>query len=324
VATASRFLITVEQGPPGAVSPRPEIVGRDGHLIRLVAGQGSGAALSPNRKEIAWDGKGGIRVEKVDGSDARLAVRFRCLAKAKSGAKLGICGGPFVWSPDSRKLLFAEANGGLAIVSLSTGAKREIVAPAAHVGYEPIAWSGGANSILFAASGGVEGTSSCCSYKLVVARPSGTFQRTLYSAQDGVHDGPRAAWSPDGTRVAFTTDGRALGDPRCAFVEVATGRTTRVRKFNGYSAPPAWNPQSSRIAVGGYQQPVEIISSRGRKLGSIPQTSLYPTAWTRGGIYLMPGGDNRGSVLVIPNGQHAARTVFTLPEGQVLLAVQPI
>jgi WD40 repeat protein len=319
----SRFLITTAPLPLGAPE-RLEIVARGGRLIRLVAGLVGPAALSPNHKLIAWAGKGGIHVENVTGSKARLAVRVRCPTRTKGGKTIGVCGTPFVWSPDSRKLLFVKANKGLAVASLSTGAIHEVVPPQKHVTYFPVAWSGPAHQILFTANNaGAANGIGCCSATLVIARPSGVDQRTLYSAVDAIHDNANASWSPNGKWISFTTDGRGSPrDPRLAVVTAATGSTKRIG-YNGYTTAPIWSPDSTRFTIGGYQTPIGIYSASGSKIGSLKPTSASPTVWTPGGIYIVPGSQAPRQLLFIPNGQHTARPVFTLPKSQILNTVQP-
>lgn len=322
---ASRFLITT-QPRLGLVLPRLEIVGRNGRVIRVVARAVGDAALSPNHKLIAWAGEGGIHVARVHGSKSRLLLRVRCPVSGKE-PKIVVCGGPFVWSPDSRKLLLAESNNGLAMLSLKSGATHQIVRPRKHVTYDPIAWSGPANEILFTASdaGGRNGI-GCCSEKLVIALPSGALRRTLYTAADAIHDAPAASWSPSGKWIGFTTDGRGSPrDPRLAIIAAATGAKKRVPGFNGYTSAPVWAADSSRFVVGSSGGPLQVFGPEGKRISSIGQTGWVPSLWTRGGIYFWNGRTEAPRQLrVLPNGQQAARTVFTLPRGQVLVTVQPM
>jgi hypothetical protein len=300
-----RFLVVVApRAHPGAdqlAHPRVEIVGRDGRLLRLIAKPASTigqAAFSPDRKMVAWEASSGIFVVSAKGSKPRLLVP----------------GGMFVWSPvwspDSSKLLFAPTGGGLATVTVATGEQHQIVST--HVTYSPLGWS--RHSILYLAS-----------KRLWLAKPSGASPRPIYRPFSAVHDTPAPSLSPNGKWVALTTDGWDRRDPRLLIINTATGKRTRVRNFNGYTQSPVWAPNSTRFAVGDSQGPVQIISSSGRLLSSISQTGLAPTAWTRSGLYLIPGNEPPWptQLFVTPNGQRVANVVFTLPNRQVLLSAQP-
>jgi len=318
----TRFLVHVATQSFG--STRSEIVASDGRVIRVVA-RNDTAAISPNQRLIAWDGAGGIRVENVDGSRSRLLVKVRCAGKRKPGVTVDGCGGQFAWSSDSRHLLVQESNTGLAAVSVDSGAVRQVVAPARHVTYTPVGWSARADALAFILDdeGGANGV-GCCAQALVLARPSGGTRRTVYDAREPIHDRPAPAWSPNGRWIAFTTDGRDLRDPRLAIVEAATGKSRAVKGYAGYTAPPVWAPDSSRFAAGSYQGPIAVYSAAGAKLATLPATSAVPLFWTGGEIYFMSGAETTGRLLAIPAGGGAARTVFTLPAGQMLLSAEPL
>jgi hypothetical protein len=235
------------------------------------------------------------------------------------------CGGPFAWASDSRQLLVGESNGGLAAVSVATGASRQVVAPVEHVSYTPVGWSVGANAIAYSLddAGGPNG-SGCCRLQLVLARPSGASRRVVYNAREPIHDGPAPSWSPNGRWLAFTTDGRDTRDPRLAIVDEATGRSRTVRGYGGYTAPPVWSPDSRRFAAGSFQGPIAIYSSAGSKLATLPPTRAVPLFWTSGDIYFMSGSDTASQLFEIPAGGSSAQTVFTLPAGEVLLSAEPL
>jgi WD40-like Beta Propeller Repeat len=302
---ATRFLI-VRAPKDDFSNARLEIVGRSGRLVRLVASGPAdpGASLSPDRALVAWHGAdGGIQVENVDGSNSRLLVP----------RKPGPWGMPFVWSPDSQKLLIRDANRGLSIVSVATGTVHEIIPPQAHVVYLPIAWSRPVHAILFLQFGApgapVRGK------ELVVASPSGASQRTILHL---FHE-PYPSWSPNGKWVAFTSDGPI----RLGITNAATGTMKRVNNFYAYTGgPPVWAPNSSRFAAPGYHpKSIGLFSPAGKRVGSLKPTSGGVWAWTGGGIYLSTDPERR--LLVIPHGQQKPRTLFTLPKGQALFMVQP-
>jgi len=305
-SAGQRFLVVVApRAHPGAdqlAHPRVEVVSRDGRPLRLIAkpaatiGQ---AAFSPDRKTIAWQASSGIFVVPAKSSKPHLLVRG------------GMFGWSPVWSPDSSKLLFVPGDGGLATITVATGEQQQIVEAKPGRRYSPLGWS--RNSILY-----------LFGVRLVLAQSSGASPRTLYRPASAVHDIPAASLSPNGKWVAFTTDGWNRRDPRLAIINTATGKLTRVPHFDGYTAPPVWAPNSTRFAVGDSQGPVQIISTSGRLLSSISQTNLGPTAWTRSGLYLIPGGPPWPSQLfVTTNGERFAQVVFTLPNRQVLLSAQP-
>lgn len=317
------FLVTVSEEPLLSQS-KLELVSGDGSLIRVVATVGWGA-VSPNGRLIAWEGPDGIHIEHLDGSHGRLLVPLSC-PKLQPSYWYSGCGDGFVWSPDSRRLLIQDRDHGLSIAPLS-GSRHRVVTPRRHVSYDPVAWS--ASGILFTAynAGGANG-SGCCSEKLIISRPTGASRRTLYDAADPIHDSPGVAVSPNGRWIAFTTEARDTRDPRLAIVNAKTGAMTRIRRYRGFDQPPAWSPDSSRFLAGGYQMPFTVFSTTGREIrslnGSAPSPDLL--AWTAGGIYFLSDFDAQSEprqLVVVPPRSRQARTILTLPEGQILLRVQP-
>jgi WD40-like Beta Propeller Repeat len=322
-AQARRFLLYVEANSPvkKRVAQRLEIVDGNGAVIRVVA-EGSfpnhllgGALISPDGRSVAWLEGENLFVERVTGSKPRLLV---------GGLSDSAAGGAesFAWSPNSKKLLLAVAHlSKLVTVSLRTGARQQIVPAQRGVTFTPVGWSRAAHRILFLSENtycAAHPPPAPCWVKLVLARPSGAAQRTIYSAVDQDHDLPVPAFSPNGKWVAFTTEGRDPHDPRCAIVAVATGQTTPVPDYTGYARFPAWSPTSTRFAAGS-----QLISPTGKQVGTLKDAAGDPLAWTHHGIYLLSYPPRRSRLLIIRDVHKAPRIAFTLPRGQNILSAQP-
>jgi hypothetical protein len=300
------FLLVLVQSP---WATQVESVDAQGRVGRIIVPKVRSASVSPDGKLVALGEAGGLYVERTTGSRRRLLLRWSSVALWKNVPF-------FLWSPDSKQLLVSVSNfSRLAVVSVATGAERMFPVPA----FEPLGWSGPAHEIL------LEATSGNYAERLLVAPPTGTSPRTVYSQDDSDLGSPSASLSPDGKWVAFTVEG-LNASPYYPFgvVNVASGKTTPIDSVHDLVATPLWAPDSRRFVVGG--PPTSLFSNRGVPLGLTDTPRAAPVAWTHAGLYLRapPSAGSTPSLVLIPTGQKAAKTIFSLPRGWDLDQLVPL
>src|SRR5262245_23864747 len=123
------------------------------------------------------------------------------------------------WSPHSTQIVFAGSRGhGLAVGAVAPGNGPERFVPGIPIGRRSPDWT----HVAFVRDG-----------ELVVSRVDGSDEHVLGRTFDSV------AWSPDSTRVAFSTE---QGEVVVANTD-GSGRTAI-----GHGSMPAWSPQGHLIA----------------------------------------------------------------------------
>ena len=145
-------------------------------------------------------------------------------------------------------------------------------------------------------------------------------------------DGPYAvidpAWSPDGQRIAFSTD--RGGSLDIWTIEPATGHTTRITRAPGAEIRPAWSPDGRQLAYieafGIYQEKAHVLdlqSGTDRVLDAAGSSPGYPVWMPDGRTLLVStyhaqsesegyliGGENQAALVPIDGG--AARPLVLL------------
>jgi Tol biopolymer transport system component len=182
-------------------------------------------------------------------------------------------------SPDGTRLAYATTRCpddqtpsndrlGIHILDLRTGrAKRVFPCRPAFCASEGswVAWSPNGSLIAFAEGG-----------RITLMNPDGSAPRVLIDMGDKTDIGGRPAWSPDGRRIAFSTDSVAGGTRRFRLLMVGvdgSGLTAVVERNakiadGGFLpeidvADPAWSPDGSTIAYW-------ALGSGGRRYGGRP------------------------------------------------------
>jgi hypothetical protein len=297
-----------------------EVVSASGRVIRRLARVGPDVTeveVSPNGKLVAWFSAKGVVVERIDGSARRLVIGAGLFPEVAN---------MFAWSADSKALLAVDPNGGLDIVSLATGAKRQIVKRQGS-DIEALAWPR-LNEIVFLRSG----TSSA---RVVLADRHGSSQHTILrqSIDQTTNVGASASVSPNRECVNVIASFDSPGDASWVSFRtfnLVTGRETRVRPFD-YDGVPIWSPDSRRLLTyvvagptGGH---LTIVSPSGKAVGTIRKDWVTPAAWTQRAMYLLSGGlswhKKANDLLAIRAGHRAVTVVFKLPKGRQILSAQP-
>src|SRR5690606_21001167 len=143
------------------------------------------------------------------------------------------------WSPDSREIVFTAPNSGnseVYVIDVATGALRNVSRNPAYDS-DPV-WSPDGTRIAFYS------LRECNEISLYVVDADGSNQRRLLDncalSMRGASDNRPPAWSPDGTRIALTSqDGRALN---IYTVQVDSGDIWQLTNFEAIVKYPAWRP----------------------------------------------------------------------------------
>lgn len=197
-------------------------------VTRLTQQPGSGMTFqplwSPDGTRIAFTSGGNVFVMNPDGSDQ---------LRAAAGGAVFLSG----WSPDSKRITFTDMNdktfGDDLYVANADGTGRAALTDTGHVGSAgPRDWSADGRRVLFEESGDLY---------VVNVDGSGRTRLTATAATEML-----ASWSPDGTRIGFTSDG---DDPKGElYVMNADGsNVTRLTANTFFDGGPFWSRDGSQI-----------------------------------------------------------------------------
>ncbi|MCI0423475.1 MAG: hypothetical protein L0312_30370, partial [Acidobacteria bacterium] len=154
--------------------------------------------------------------------------------------------------------------------------------------------------------------------QIFVVRPDGTGKRRL--TQDG-NQNFFPAWSPDGKRLAFTSN--RSGSPQI-WVTDADGANARQLTSQGENVVPTWSPDGKRLAfesnrAGHFQIWVMDADGGNQKQLTTTVSSLgdHAPAWSPDGrriAFASPKSGNFAIWLMDPDGSHL--TQLTTPRGE--------
>jgi Tol biopolymer transport system component len=277
--------------------------------VRALA-RGSGAAWSPDGRNIALSRSGDLVVLSADGRHARQLTHDELIQFEP------------VWSPDGTRIAFLQQHGepqlgvgpqdDVAVADLATGATRRLTSDVRSKA--TLSWSPEGTQLVYenvgrpsprplvvidAASGTIVEPASFRPYPLW--SPRGL--RIAYVTVDGercslvlinadgssphvLFRGPRGiglfdvTWSPDGRSLAFVLGGWSSNRSRIEVADIASGRVRAVTAPNSHDSAPSWSPDSRRIVFARYEPAqkryaVAVVDRTGRNLRVLLRSSHF-------------------------------------------------
>src|SRR2546423_1183351 len=196
-------------------------------------------AWSPDGTRIAFtstrDGNEEIYVMNADGSNLKRLTNNTALDRTPA------------WSPDGAQIAFAstrDSSNFNIFVMDADGSRQTDISNSTAADYEEPDWSPYGTKI--ACSQAIIQNGTLGLYGVLLMNADGSNQSRLSNA--GSRDiNPR--WSPDGTRIVFSSD--RSGNPGVfeIFVMTASGSNqTRLTNNSGENSRPFWSPDGARIA----------------------------------------------------------------------------
>jgi WD40 repeat protein len=225
-----------------------------------------GADWSPDGSRIVFATSGGLFVMNADGS---------------APAPLGVEGNSPRWSPDGERILFNAA--GMITVMRADGTDLRPITPGGGA-----AWSPDGTRIAFARVD----RSRCvadlfCPTDLYAMAPDGSGQTRLVSSANASDQLGAPAWSPDGTRIAYTRSCCFLGPNASGLYVVGVGGSLAQRvSSDPVRSGPVWSPDGRAIAIAAGRPDgstdLMLLPSTGGSSGVVlagSAASEYPSAW---------------------------------------------
>ena len=254
---SSQIVPTIVYGTPGSVwSPDStriasfrSIANVDGtqridiHSVRI--GGNCSITWSPDGTAVALRTYDGLEIVDPDGTDLAELNISECSM--------------YSWSPDSTRILYRTYDGGLWVVT-ANGADKFYLGSGLDA-----KWSPDSSRIAIVAKTSSE------RHELIVINADGTGRRKL---TDLGHHGASIAWSPEGTRIAFTNSGlNLINADGTGFRKISRGISYSQRcedgSFRSTTAwgAPAWSPDGKQIAF--------RTTDLGRIVGSVDPQDGY-------------------------------------------------
>ncbi len=259
------------------------VVNSDGSGLKQLASKGARALQwSPRGDRIAFQGERGIYLLEVETGEVRVVD-----ATEEIDYPL------FAWSPDGAALAFAN-DSGLYIYDPDSGDSRQV---AAGPSGGPILWSPDGSRIAFPfgprvapAYGPFAGDPEWAVQMLHVMEASGSGE------PKALPPGRYPAWSPDGTRIVYVSDGCIAGDWDIYAVSPDGSSSVRLTSTpEAVKEGPYWSPTGAAIAFSTFGELVLLDVGSGEMQTLVasgwPETMgrdmhLHGSVWSPDGRYI--------------------------------------
>ena len=253
----------------------------DGSRARLVSSSRVGAPVWSSRGgRLAFTAarKGQIETVNADGTHRRRITR------EPEGSRLT----PLEWSRDGKRILYTATviPSDPDLWTMSPAGTNLVRVTNNRLDENDPAWSPDGHLIAFARWSAHDkyGHQREAIYTI---RPDGTGERLLIGGPKALNTRPASnpAWSPDGTRIAFTrsSNGELDSGPTGLFVANADG--SQARRLVKVGGAPVWSPDGSRIAYLGGSGVVTLLRLDGTGKATVPVSgyNCSDVAWSPDG-----------------------------------------